>query len=149
MPTTMNFSEEFAEKFWVRTKLEPNGCLEWQGARLKSKQPYGVVKHKQKMWKAHRVAFLLCVGSIPDGLLVCHRCDNPRCVRPTHLFLGTNQDNQLDALSKGRLSNPNKTHCPRGHEYSEINTYRYRNARFCRTCNANSHQQARSRSARL
>jgi len=52
--------------------------------------------------KAHRVAYAKANGPIPRGMLVCHRCDNPRCVNPDHLFLGTNQDNVDDMMQKGR-----------------------------------------------
>lgn len=53
---------------------------------------------------AHRAAYLLCVGNIPDGMFVCHSCDNPRCCNPKHLFLGTQQDNVDDCVAKGRHS---------------------------------------------
>jgi hypothetical protein len=91
-------------RFWSRVKvLGPDDCWEWQ-ACINSN--YGVLVVKKKNQKAHRVSYVINVGVIPDGLLVCHRCDNTICVNPNHLFLGTNKDNMLDKMSKGRQVNP-------------------------------------------
>lgn len=62
--------------------------------------PYHSIKVDGRQMGSHRLAYELAYGPIPDGLYVCHRCDNPRCIRPDHLFLGTNRDNQLDAMAK-------------------------------------------------
>jgi len=78
---------------------EESGCWEWCGGKACG---YGQLKVAGKMLKAHRVAYELFVGKIPDGLFVCHSCDNPGCVNPTHLFLGTHQDNMNDMSRKGR-----------------------------------------------
>lgn len=56
---------------------------------------------------AHRLAYAITYGPIGNGLLVCHKCDNPICVRPDHLFIGTQSDNQRDRVAKGRWKNPN------------------------------------------
>ncbi len=63
---------------------------------------YGRVQFNLKTVKAHRFSYEMFVGRIPDGLLVCHHCDNPSCVRPEHLFVGTQKDNHRDCEIKGR-----------------------------------------------
>lgn len=77
-----------------------NTCIMWKGA-LHGKG-YGHFRIGQRIEKAHRIAYELFVGEIPDGLLVCHRCDTPGCVNPLHLFLGTNDDNLQDRQEKRR-----------------------------------------------
>lgn len=77
-----------------------SGCIEWTGGLTTS--GYGSMGGL----KAHRVAWELAHGPIPDGLLVCHHCDNRRCVNPAHMFLGTIADNNADKKAKGRAVAP-------------------------------------------
>lgn len=95
-----------AQRFAQHLERKPNGCLEW--TRRCTKQGYGqfVVDRGGKRYKtelAHRVAWELEKGEIPDNLFVCHRCDNPPCCDVDHLFLGTAKDNTQDGIDKGRI----------------------------------------------
>lgn len=114
---------------------EPNsGCWLWI-RRYTRGMGYGSFQiNRQKNVRAHRHSWEIHKGPIPAKTHVLHRCDVPSCVNPDHLFLGTAKDNMLDKAAKGRHHNQKITHCPRGHEYTEKNTYRYRNERFCKTC---------------
>jgi len=85
-----------------RSKINPeNGCLEWLGARIQG--GYGQLGYKRQHLLTHRIAWELIHGDIPEGLDVCHHCDNPCCIDVNHLFLGTRKENAQDALKKGRL----------------------------------------------
>jgi hypothetical protein len=89
-------------RLWARVTLSdaPDGCSEWTGSR--DVNGYGRVGYKQVPVLAHRLAWELANGPIPDGLYVLHRCDNPPCVRLDHLSLGTQQDNMRDTVVRGR-----------------------------------------------
>lgn len=76
-------------------------CVEWIGA-IRTDSRYGICRAMGKFWLAHRLAYTLYVGPIPNGMCVCHRCDNGLCVKIDHLFLGTQKDNILDMEHKGR-----------------------------------------------
>lgn len=90
------------KRFWSKVSISggPQSCWEWKAA--KDKDGYGVTSFNKKWIGAHRLAWILAKGEIPDGLCVCHHCDNPSCVNPSHLFLGTVKDNTQDMIRKGR-----------------------------------------------
>jgi hypothetical protein len=91
------------ELIMSRCKLNPvTGCWEWCGAR--HKYGYGEIRNGKKGVRVSRKAYELWVGPIPHGIKVCHRCDNPPCCNPEHLFLGTHKENIEDAARKGRLN---------------------------------------------
>lgn len=88
-------------RFWSKVDVTgPDDCWEWQASL--SGGGYGQYWLDNRQLKAHRVAWTLENGEIPEGLCVCHHCDNPRCVNPSHLFLGTHRDNVIDGINKGR-----------------------------------------------
>lgn len=79
---------------------EASGCREWVGAMFP--QGYGRLMIDRRPAKAHRTSFILNKGPIPVGMFVCHRCDNPKCIEPSHLFLGDDISNSADKAEKGR-----------------------------------------------
>lgn len=89
-----------AERFWAKVE-KSEACWNWKAS--KSKKGYGNFVHKSfPTILAHRISWILSNGAIPAMLDVCHHCDNPSCVRPDHLFIGTRSDNMQDCVNKGR-----------------------------------------------
>ena len=113
-----------------------SSCIEWKGGR--DKDGYGYKNIQGRRWRLHRFVWTWVNGPIPKGMWVLHACDNPPCCNPDHLFLGNAAMNSRDRDRKGRNGQTNKTHCPRGHEYTKENTRIYTDrrgtARFCREC---------------
>ena len=89
-------------RFW--SKVDKTGdCWIWTGTKTLAGYGRKIINHKA--FYTHRLVWELVNGKIPDGMEICHRCDNPSCVRPNHLFLGTQADNTHDAINKKRLNN--------------------------------------------
>ena len=93
---------ELEKRFWEKVeKRGDNDCWIWKGT--KQKNGYGRIKVDGKSLLAHRLSYELNMSKIPNGLWVLHKCDNPKCVNPNHLFLGNRSDNMKDAFKKGRM----------------------------------------------
>jgi hypothetical protein len=133
------------ERLHAGYTVAANGCWEWKYVNWAG---YGGFRYDGRRMGAHRAAYELLVGPIPDGMDIDHLCRNRRCVNPAHLQPVTRSEN----LSRGEVGrwNTRKTHCPKGHPYSPANTYHDRRGwRGCRTCRqeSSSNYQARKKAA--
>jgi hypothetical protein len=140
------------ERFWGKVRKSKD-CWEWIGARCRAGYGSLGLSRSRKRISAHRFSWELHHGPIPESLFVCHHCDNPRCVRPDHLFLGTRTDNTWDAIRKGRWKNPPSAaiyaaqdRCCWGHPFDTANTYvTSKGSRNCRACAVRNARALRAR----
>lgn len=128
----MKITEAHKARFWSRVQ-KTDGCWDWTAAL--SHYGYGEFYLGETSYRAHRVSWILLCGEIPPGLCVCHHCDNRKCVRPDHLFLGTHNDNMQDMKQKDRRK---QTACKKGHELTDDNVAYRSNSRgkyrLCKIC---------------
>ena len=127
------------------------GCWEW--TRCKNEKGYGLLTFRYKVWRAHRLFYTICVGPVPEDMELDHLCRNRWCCNPDHLEPVTHRENLLRGGTV-TAKHAATTHCPKGHAYTEENTYRRKNknSRECRVCIRSRNMEAkrvRSRERRL
>jgi hypothetical protein len=135
------------QRFFAKVDVgtSPAGCWIWTANR--TKDGYGTIQsgpQTRRMLRAHRVAYEMLVGTIPDGAEVDHLCREPSCVNPLHLEVVS----RLENLARGRRAcgHGHETHCPHGHPYDEVNTYVAKDgSRRCRTCRTDGMRRAHAR----
>lgn len=121
------------ERFWAKVNVTDE-CWLWT-AQI-NQNGYGMFSVKGLPVRAHRFAYELLVGPIPDGMVVRHACDVPSCVNPSHLLVGTQADNLRDMRQRGRDWASKMTHCVNGHPYEGKNVgYSSHGGRRCLECN--------------
>lgn len=123
------------ERFWARVDQTGGADACWPWTRGRFANQYGTFRVDGANKRAHRwLLGALRGAALRSDELACHRCDNPPCCNPSHLFIGSAADNSRDMAAKGRSGGQRKTHCPSGHAYTPDNVYISQGSRNCRTC---------------
>jgi hypothetical protein len=139
------FSDEAQQKFWARVEIKgPDECWLWKNST--NKFGHGSACYHNRLYKTHRLAYAFTNGTVPQGLLVRHSCDNPPCCNPGHLLLGTIKDNSDDMMARKRHLSFFRTHCPKGHAMVPENIRRkIMDGKLRKGCKACEAEQARRR----
>lgn len=136
---------DYIARYKAKCVITERGCWEWQGHKCKGRgmkdnsRGYGEASYRGKTWRLTRLMLTITKRPLLNDELACHRCDNPPCINPDHLFIGTQEHNKLDEIAKGRSYYLARTHCPKGHPYDDRNTYKTvgkkgRPRRGCKAC---------------
>ena len=125
------------DRFLSKISKTESGCWLWTASKVTS--GYGKFRYNGKQVMAHRASYMMHNNcEIPKDIMVCHKCDVPACVNPDHLFLGTNRDNRLDSINKGRVSRfgpiPGTVGGVKGVTYRHPSIYSYRKGCRCPEC---------------
>lgn len=132
-------------RFWSKADRSggPEACWPWQGAMHPDGYGSAWDPEEKRTRGAHRIAYEVLVGPIPDGYDLDHLCVNPPCINPAHLRPVTRAENmaRVHLFDVGAVQRA-VTHCPAGHPYDEPNTYRFRGRRACRACNRTRRREA-------
>jgi hypothetical protein len=133
--------EDYRQRLKSKCLVDPfTGCWIYQGFRTKLQ--YGDMSYRGTNWRAHRLAYTLWKGKIPEGLDILHKCDVPPCCNPNHLIAGTPKENAEDSRAKNRHYTSSKTHCVHGHEFAVHAYVRASDGRrICRLCERERHRR--------
>jgi hypothetical protein len=115
IPTDKESLKKLELKIKENVTKDKNGCLVWNG--YKDKNGYGKTTIASRSVAVHRIVYAINYDDFDQSLLICHKCDNPACCKPSHLFMGTHKDNERDKIKKGRRNNLNGSK----HPFSKIN----------------------------
>lgn len=149
-PANITLTTAELSRFWAKVDKSagPNGCWLWTaGTSEKGYGRFGVRRGAWKIWKSHRLSYIIMHGPIAEGKVIMHLCGVPGCVNPSHLREATNLENiSHDFLVFGSnsptMQNLAKTHCIRGHEFTAENTrITLRGGRHCRSCDRDYHRR--------
>lgn len=113
----------------AKVRVQPCGCWLWTGAKRDSRVGYGEIRVFGKRMGAHRASYEAFIGPIPDGLFVCHHCDTPSCINPSHLYAGSNRENVMDAVRRGRWVVERRVNRGENHGMSKLDDIRVRKIR--------------------
>ena len=131
----MKIDAEYIAELVAKTETNEKGCWIWTGNAGQPPRDYGYMTYRKRSWRVHRLSYALHKGPIPEGMVVCHTCDTPRCCNPDHLWIGTQDDNLADMRARNGHYLSNKTVCKRGHEFTPDNTWTDSTGRrHCRIC---------------
>ena len=131
-------------RFWEKVPTGEIGCWNWQSA--KRSDGYGVFRIAGHTRRASRLSYELAKGPIPPNAFVLHSCDNPSCVRPSHLRIGSHHDNMADMVARERHSLAKTESCINGHPFTGENLFhRSDGGRGCRICRRDNKRRSRAK----